>query len=128
MRLSLAGAQLQWQVCSKARRAGPAGEYLCWIYGPGRTEFYLVGETKVVLDLPGTSVNFHGDQFPFVIERRHTSVEKWERVAGSVNIVVANRAFDAFVEQPGAGMLYRVRHGGRIIHETGPIDKAEASG
>lgn len=115
----LVHAHGQWQVCSKARRAGPTGEYLCWIYGPDRTEFCRVTEAKVVLDLPGTSVNFHGDQLPFVVERKHRSDEKWERVAGSINIVVANRAFDVFLEQPGAGMVYRVRHGSRVIHESG---------
>jgi len=54
-----------------------------------------------------------------VVERRHKSDEKWERIPGSVNFLIANRAFDGFMEQPVSGMLYRVRHGSRIIHESG---------
>ncbi len=125
----LVRARGEWQVCSKARRLDASGQpYICWIYGPARLEFCRVNETEVVLELPGVKTNFHGDQFAFTVERRHASEERWERVAGSINILAANKAFEIMTDQPGSRMLYRVRHGSRIIQESSLIDHQAGSG
>lgn len=125
----LVHAHGEWQVCSKARRLDRHGQpYICWIYGPTRIEFCRVEETTMVLELPGTKTNFHGDQFAFTVERRHASEERWERVAGSINILAANKAFEILTEQPGSRMIYRVRHGSRIIQESSLIDHQASSG